>query len=602
MESLVFVALAPIALLLMAGVAHFAWRRRAEPGAEALCAFSLLGAAWLVCDALALLAPTPAATLRLSQAAIVCAPLLTPAWLAFVLAYTEHFSRAARVAVGMMTAWCVVYGGLALTNDAHRLVLSTWQVVPDGSLLRFAYALGPLGWAQTALVWTALMISFGVILLAYAGTGARTRHLSRWIVAGGLVPLALNMTYLLGFGPLEKDFTPLALAVSAGAFALGLARYQFLDLRPIARATLVDDLREGMLVLDARGRIADLNPAMRRILGAPNGLLGQSLADVAPALAEAIAAARAMPFRIGTGSDERHFDLRISPLTDRAGRPSGHLVLLYDVTRRRRERAALGRANAALSAANVELKARNEELDSFGHTVAHDLNNSIQGVLGYAELLRDEGPVLPPDARHVLADDLVGSAHKMSGIVHELMVLAGVSRAPVELRPIPMSAVVDEALDRLRKAKAAPRVAVPLATAWPVALGHAPWVEEVWMNYLGNAAKYGGPTVTLGAEPTASGQVRFWVHDDGPGIPAEAQARLFVPFSRVGPASVQGHGLGLSIVLRIAERLGGACGVESTPGLGTRFWFTLPSAPEGASDASGDADVVSPAAVPERGR
>ena len=125
--------------------------------------------------------------------------------------------------------------------------------------------------------------------------------------------------------------------------------------------------------------------------------------------------------------------------------------------------------------------------------------------------------------------------------------------------------------------------------AWPVALGHAPWVEEVWVNYLTNAAKYGGPTVTLGAETTADGQARFWVHDDGPGLSPEAQAQLFVPFSRVGALSVDGHGLGLSIVRRIAERLGGTCGVESAPGRGTRFWFALPLAPEAA--------VVAPTAL-----
>lgn len=109
-------------------------------------------------------------------------------------------------------------------------------------------------------------------------------------------------------------------------------------------------------------------------------------------------------------------------------------------------------------------------------------------------------------------------------------------------------------------------------------MGHAPWLEEVWTNDLTNAAKDGGSTVTLGAE--ASGErVRFWTHDDGAGLTAEAQQRLFVPFSRVGTTATEGHGLGLSIVRRIAERLGGMCGVESAPGAGTRVWFSLPAAP-----------------------
>jgi len=90
-----------------------AWRRRAEPGGPALVAFSALGAGWLAFDTLALIAPSPEATLRLTQATILFASLLGPVWLAFVLGYTGRFSRAARIAVGTLAAWCVVYTGLA---------------------------------------------------------------------------------------------------------------------------------------------------------------------------------------------------------------------------------------------------------------------------------------------------------------------------------------------------------------------------------------------------------------------------------------------------------------------------------------------------------
>ncbi|MEP0545715.1 MAG: histidine kinase N-terminal 7TM domain-containing protein [Rhodothermales bacterium] len=589
MESLVFVSLAPVATILMLVVAHFAWRRRAEPGGRALFAFSILEAGWLACDTLALVAPTPEATLRLTQATLLFASLLGTVWLAFVLSYTERFSRAARIAVGALAAWCLFFSGMALTNDAHRLVWATWEAVPDGPFLRLAYTLGPLAWAQTAFMWVAMTVSFGAILVAYAGAGERARTLSWWIVAGALVPMGLNVGFLLGLGPFAKDFTPLALAISSGAFALGLARYQFLDLRPVARAALVDALHEGMLVLDARGRIADVNPAMRSILGEPDALIGCPLHDVDPLLDKAIAEAPTLPFRVGDGADARYFDLRVSPLSGRNGRASGRLVLLHDVSHRREEQAAVGRANAALSEANAELQASNEELDAFAHTVAHDLKNSIHNVLGYAELLRDDGPELPPDAHHALADDLVRQARKMGSVVHELLLLAVVRQTAVEPQPIAMDAVVEEALDRAQHARGdASEVTLPVS--WPEASGHAPWVEEIWVNYLTNAAKYGGPTVTLGAEAAASGQARFWVHDDGPGIPPGAQQRLFIPFSRVGTEAVEGHGLGLSIVRRIAERLDGTCGVESAPGEGTRFWFELPCASLCASLSTADAE------------
>jgi signal transduction histidine kinase len=129
------------------------------------------------------------------------------------------------------------------------------------------------------------------------------------------------------------------------------------------------------------------------------------------------------------------------------------------------------------------------------------------------------------------------------------------------------------------------RAEVALPDNWPVALGYGPWIEQVWVNYLSNAIKYGGepPRVELGADASgdaglSQGRVRFWVRDNGPGLGEEEIGRLFVPFTRLDQARAQGHGLGLSIVRRIVEKLGGGVGVESEPGEGSLFYFALPLA------------------------
>jgi signal transduction histidine kinase len=98
---------------------------------------------------------------------------------------------------------------------------------------------------------------------------------------------------------------------------------------------------------------------------------------------------------------------------------------------------------------------------------------------------------------------------------------------------------------------------------------------------MSNAIKYGGrpPRIELGATATGD-QVRFWVQDNGAGVPSEAQERLFAPFTRLSKVRVKGHGLGLSIVRRIVEKLGGQVSIESEglPGAGSIFAFTLPAA------------------------
>src|SRR6185436_19758041 len=128
------------------------------------------------------------------------------------------------------------------------------------------------------------------------------------------------------------------------------------------------------------------------------------------------------------------------------------------------------------------------------------------------------------------------------------LVLAGVGRQTVQPKPVDMAAVVQEALGRIENMVQKTKAQIDHPAQWPTALGHAPWVAEIWTNYLSNAIKYGGqpPVVRLGAEEVPEGKaVRFWVQDNGAGLTPQQQAELFKTFSRVTETRVQGHGLGL---------------------------------------------------------
>ena len=171
------------------------------------------------------------------------------------------------------------------------------------------------------------------------------------------------------------------------------------------------------------------------------------------------------------------------------------------------------------------------------------------------------------------------SGHKMDSIINELLLLSSVRvMEEIEIQPLNMTYLVAEAQERLTYMTEEHQAEIVLPDRWPVAQGHAPWVEEVWANYLSNAIKYGGRPlhIELGATSQQDGFVRFWVRDNGPGLSLEQQARLFAPFERLGQVRAEGHGLGLSIVLRIVEKLGGQVGVESEVGQGSVFFFTLP--------------------------
>jgi len=237
---------------------------------------------------------------------------------------------------------------------------------------------------------------------------------------------------------------------------------------------------------------------------------------------------------------------------------------------------------------NAELQVRNQDLGAFVYTVAHDLKGPLSLIVGFAEVLREEGAEISGEKRRYYLRKMVRSGRKMGNIIDELLVLAGVREMQVKMRPLDMAGIVADARRRLANELEEYQAKIISPSNWPVALGYGPWIEEVWVNYISNAAKHGGkaeegipPLIELGADPTGFENslglkmIRFWVRDNGSGIPPEDQSQLFTPFVRLDQARAKGYGLGLSIVHRIVEKLGGQVGVESEAGQGSTFSFTL---------------------------
>ena len=230
-----------------------------------------------------------------------------------------------------------------------------------------------------------------------------------------------------------------------------------------------------------------------------------------------------------------------------------------------------------------ELRARNEELNAFNHTVAHDLKNPLSILLGFAEVLAEDYMGGEDEILNQGIQAVVENGRRMENIINELLLLAEVRQLDeVAIEPLDMGHIVAESKNRMDNLIEKRGAVITIPSTWPTAVGHRPWVEEIWVNYISNAINYGGtpPEVELGATSQPDGMVRFWVRDNGAGISKEDQSRLFVPFSKLNQVNTKGHGLGLSIVHRITNKLGGQVGVESELGEGSLFWFTLPMADE----------------------
>lgn len=229
-----------------------------------------------------------------------------------------------------------------------------------------------------------------------------------------------------------------------------------------------------------------------------------------------------------------------------------------------------------LAESNAELSRLNADLKAFAATVAHDLKNPAGVTMGIAQVLETDHTDMAPEEVNQYLHRISVKSREMVNIINELLLLAEVREKEVEFSPLDMAGIVAKATERLDQKIQAHQAVITCPPTWPIALGYAPWIEEVWVNYLSNAIKYGGqpPQIELGATPIEH-QIRFWISDNGPGLSEEEQNRLFTPFVRLHETQATGYGLGLSLVRRIMEKLGGEAGVESN-GLGSRFFFTLP--------------------------
>jgi PAS domain S-box-containing protein len=344
---------------------------------------------------------------------------------------------------------------------------------------------------------------------------------------------------------------------------------------------LVEESTDAVYTLDIEGRFTFANRPIRMLTGYPEDLLvGKGLTQllVHPKWIEPVEAALErlrggrdprvlLEFQIVSGFGEIKWVEQVFTPVMHDDEVAGFQCSARNVTERKQ--------------AEEERERLIAELDAFAHTVAHDLKNPLHVIGGYAEYMSLNLDKITKETMQHSLRSIEKVADKMDRIINALMLLSGVRKMDdVRMSALDMKRLLTETKSRLANVIEERQARITMPHRWPDALGFAPWVEEVWVNYVSNALKYGGepPLVSVGGEIQPGAEhVRFWVRDNGPGLTQDQQDRLFTPFTRLGQIKVEGHGLGLSIVQRIVDKLGGEVGVDSAPGQGSTFWFTLPA-------------------------
>ncbi|HWN97069.1 MAG TPA: ATP-binding protein, partial [Methylomirabilota bacterium] len=262
---------------------------------------------------------------------------------------------------------------------------------------------------------------------------------------------------------------------------------------------------------------------------------------------------------------------------------------LRDITERKKTEAALEGAQAKLKAhaedlektvaeRTHELRETIAEIESFSYSISHDMRGPLRAMQGYASVLEEElkGKIGAEEWGYL--GRIVAAAAHLNKLVQDILSYSQVSRTRLQLSAIDLQPLLLELIQQnpnLQPPLAQIRIEGPL----PIVSGHETALTQICANLLGNAVKFVFPGTTalvrVWAE-THEERVRIWIADNGIGIEPKNQERIFQMFERINSTKdYEGTGIGLAIVKKAVERMGGQIGVESDLGKGARFWFEL---------------------------
>ena len=367
-------------------------------------------------------------------------------------------------------------------------------------------------------------------------------------------------------------------------------------------AAIVHGSDDAIIGKNLFGKITNWNEGAERIFGyTEKEIVGKSILTLIPQELQEEEAA--ILGRLRNGERIEHFEtvriakdghrvevsLTVSPIKDRDGFVIGASKIARDITDRKRVENELREAQAQLTSHAVNLEVRIaertsqlhksiQELEAFSYSLSHDLRAPLRAIQSYLEIvMEDYGGKIEPEGSEMLGK-VIGAAKRMDRMVLDLLAFTRLSNQNMVMQRLDVEQLIRGIiLDRSEFQQ--PNAQISIISPLQRLVGNEASLTQCIVNVLDNAVKFVSPGVQphvrILSERLPDGAVRLWFEDNGIGIDREAQRQVFQMFQRAHGSSYPGTGIGLAIVRKAAERMGGEVGMESQPGKGTRFWLKL---------------------------
>ena len=600
MENTSLISMLPyiVAIVVSVVVLVLVWMRRSTRGALALWWLMFFGDLYALTYMLELISADAGTKLMWGNLRFIATAFGPLALLNFSFVFVRQQLHFRQVMWTLLFAWPILFILLVYSDPAHHLIY------PFGSIVYISpYEI--LQYKMPRITWLMIFYSLGIGLVGesilisqifFVRNKFRSQIyailLGTAVPFGGVILSLMKMGVIFGY-----DISFFTVIIGNLIIVWGLFRLKLFDIVPVAREVLIENIHDGVLVLDAHQRVVDINPiALEYLNYDESNAIGINVSSILPAETNLFRKLNGngtlIEIQLVTGGIKRDIEIKGVQLEDVSGELTGTLLVLYDVTERKYAQSRIKEANEQLNLLNTRLQSANTELeklsrvkDEFISNISHELRSPLSNIRLNHDLLS-----LNPESANKYLDVLKRETARLTELIESLLIISRIDQKHIQLQKssLDLNQLINEFVaDRRSLAESCGLVILAhLDETMPKVAADRTMISQIISTILTNAINYtpSGGSITLSTLRRNQNDhlwAGFSIADTGIGITVDEQPKIFDRFYRGRSRTqcgISGTGLGLSIAKELVDIHGGEIQLESSgiSGEGSCFTIWLP--------------------------